>query len=609
MFGGVSDPAPSLDRRSVVTLTLLAGTAMGYLVWLSWLFFLERTTCYDSAYQLWLMIDAGHLRAEHHRYATMITQLLPVLWVNQGAPLREILLAYSISAVAVPVLVFLLFGFVLRDPRAAVALPLAMMAGTSLAFYMGVSEAYQGIPVAVLFWSVLRKALDAPTSKLRWAWSFAALVASIWSSFYHIVYLLPTLFLLGHELIAGARWKSRSFWSLSAVIVVVFYLHIRISASGYEQERMVGVDDLLTYVPKLFDLASTSYLLEQLPKFKAMAALLFFTVLFSLLTRRWLSLLWVLIYTCGALVLMLIADRDIGSPFMYENQYPLVALVWSVCFAETVVRVRPTFRSVAVGAFGLTLALASVQVWRGHFMTTDKVRYAERLTRTLRGRDMHKAVICMHSVPWKYAHTHWPLPFETALVSALHGPDSTVTVYADMPLEPLRERMAPRASFIGPNWAPDMFRSSALDRRYFALPDTGYRFAAAPFDSLAPRTPMEALSLRSTLRTRRFDPVSYAVVDVHVVNSSAIPLRVVGNGNIQGIQCTLRPVGAAAPVIAQDFTQLEADVPATSTVLQGVTIGRPKEPGRYMAHLELIMDGMPTGVRDSLLVVATRFGL
>ncbi len=578
-----------------------------FLLILSWFFFLERTTCFDSAWQSWEMIYVRTLHAEHHRFSTMLAQVVPVLLLKTGAPLGAVLRAYSVSFMLVHAVGFAFVLFVVRDRAAAMAIPLALVALVSGSFFFGTSEVQQGVSSPIIVLALFRRCLGADTRRAAWYWGFLALLGALWSSFYHMVFVLPVAYVLGHELLQQRCWRTLRFWILGAGVLGSFLVRSwLVGYSGYEQDRMVGAAEFVDLLKMLGDLASTRHMVQALGDFPSFWALVAVVLLVTFMERSWVLLLWTLGWSVACSSLILMADRDVGAPYMYENLYPIIGAAWAVHAAGLIEHMGD--RRV-IGHAGLLVALfcGGWQVWQGRYVSMDKVRYAERLSNNLRERGSRKAILSAHAIPWAYAQTHWTLPFETVLISALHGPDQATTVFAVNPLEEARVGMEKQDQFLGPDFNPFFFKVHRLDKRYFDLPSTPYVFATSPPDStFAIGCGELSLELREQVISVRRD--AYDLLETRLIASGRVPLRVERPHGVSLIECTVMRLHHRAP-ISRDLTTVEMDLPPGSSANMSVLVTRPKEAGTYMARVELLVDSLPTGVLDSVVLQVPRFPL
>lgn len=581
---------------------------LGILVFFAWHFHLERTICYDSGYQVWRIINTGAPNAEHHRWSVMLVQLPPLLFLKAGASVASFLKAYSVCLALLPVAVFALVALRWNDMRVSIALPIGMVASTSLAFHFGVSEVYQGLPIPFLFWAVLRRALVTPEGPRAYLWMIAAGVIALWALLYHTVFILPLLFMLVLEVGAQRAWLKRRAWAaLAVVIAVTIARSAALGATRYEEARMIGLDDVSEHLLRLHELPSSTYLLSVAHKFTAFHMLVGVCVLCCALARAWWPVVWTVIASTGTLVLILIADRDIGSPYMYENLYPFMGAIWAACFAEAAWRLRERVGGWTVIPAALVLCVGLVQVWQGHFMSTWKVMHLQRMTSTLHTRGIHKAIVSAHVMHGPYDHIHWALPFETMVLSAAAGPSHTVTIFADNQLDTALARMEHPNEILGPPWGMGWYGFDALPVEHFDLRSGSYQLVTALPDTAA--TDLNRASCSLLLRDTTFvlSPAPFSVIVAELENRDHRPLPALGKGRVNGLYCQLFTQDGLTKLTEQ-FAPLELDVPADSRVQQAVIIGHPEHTGRYLAKIDLLVDGELSGVHGELTVEKRRFG-
>lgn len=571
-------------------------------------FHLERTTCYDSGFQVWRIIDAGAPNAEHHRWSVIPAQLAPLFLLWAGASLSTFLKVYSVCLALVPLAVFTLLAWRWNDLRAVIALPIGLVASTSLAFHFGVSEVYQGLPAPFLFGAALRRALDAPDQRAARNCTLAATACALWAVFYHSVLVLPLLFVLGHELGVRRAWRQRRVRIVVALSVAVVAVRVLgPGATDYEKERTVGLGELLDQFPHIGELGSTVYLLSIAAKFKAFFLLVGISTVLCTITRNWWSLAWTSICASGTLMLILIADRDVGSPYMYENPYPLIGAMWSMCFAECAGQLRERMSALGRVAAMLVLCIGLVQVWRGHYFSTWKVQHAQRMTRELHARGVKKAIISSKVMHWAYDHTHWTFPFETALVSATEGASRTVSIFADDPLNNAFERIDNPNEFLGPTWSMGWFTIDKLPWKYFDLRGAGYQLVTAMPDSANMNIDPVSCSLWIADTSVILEPAPFTVITAMIENRSGRVLPSLGHDRVNGLLCQVFDINGRT-IVAEDFAPLEMDLPGGARMQQAVIIGRPKGSGRYTARVELVVNGLPSGVRQELGIAARTLG-
>jgi hypothetical protein len=584
---------------------------LSFLLVLSIRYYLERTACFDSAWFSWLLIDSGTPHSFLARYGSWLSQLFPVALVHAGASLEAVLRAYSISQMAIHVVLFLLIAFRLRDERGTIALPLTLVTGLHLLFYYGASELNQGLSWTVLVWVLFRRTLDRWDMPKRWSLLLVLMLTNIWTSFHHQVLLLPLVYFVGLEIIERNAWKDRRAWAIGGVLVLWYVARIKLFAtSSYEQERMPGLSDVIGLLPKLGDLPSAVYLEQNVTKFKPFLLLAVLTISCLGYTRRWLLLLWTLAWSTGFMVLVLITDRAQGSPIMYENFYPVLALCWCMAFAQVLVEERPRSVTAIRWAVPVIAAIGCLQIYRAHHILTAKVHYAQRLTDELRAKGIHKAIGTSECLPWPIVYSYWPMAFETALVSGIKGPREAVTFYCDEPIDRFDTLMHEPNAFLGPAWNPVWFGSQNLRQNFFALPAEGYTLVTSVLaDSMANVLGPSQLSLVPTDRVVWLPPAPVANVDVSLTNHTDRMLGcLLSNGRQLELRVEYYDEAGRGVYECKDITHIEQDIPAGTTMRQGLVLGRPYNAGRYRVEVELFAGDRPTGVHTTLWAIARPMG-
>lgn len=588
---------------------LIGAVVLTGLLCLAWCYYLERTACFDSAWFSWLMIDSGMPTSALGRYASWTAQLLPVWLVHQEAPLSTVLLAYSICLMLVHVAIFLVIACGLRDERGAVALPITLVTGLHLMFYYGVSELNQGLSFTVLVWYLLRR--TRKEEDRWWAWALALVVLNAWTSFHHPVLLLPLMFIIGLEALRGAPWPQRRWWWLSAACVGWYAVRISLfTGSSYEQERMPGLADVLGNLGNLSELPSTRYLLSVWTKFKAFLLLLPITLLLLLRSRGWATLAWLVLWMAGTLLLILITDRNQGSPVLFENFYPLLALAVAVTFADKLADLQGRERRIGMVAFGGIAMLGLVQVERAHHPFTMKVEHAQHLTQQLHSDGVRKAIASNATLPWAVVWSHWAFAFETALISGIDGPTAATTVFVDNDITRYEQPMRATGALLGPTWEPVWFGSQNLRKRYFDLPDSGYTVIAhaAAADAARPtRGSMELLGPEGVVVLPP-SPVGYVTIRLRDLSGRGLQ-ALDARGAATMLRTRVLPDAGDGIPVCDDRTPLERDLLPGHELMQGLIIGRPRTSGRYRVEVELEVAGRPTGIRTSFVAEARRFGL
>lgn len=566
-------------------------------------FHLERTATADSAFFSFLLIDSGLPVEALGRYGSWVAQVPALVLIHLGAPVDLVLRTYSLSFIAIDVVVLLVLGLRIRDREAMFALPLVKTVAFHYTFYYGISELNQGLTLMVLAWALLKHWLDGAGR----GWSAGLLLLVVWSSFYHQLLVFPLAFVLAVECVRRSAWRDRRLWLAAAVLIGWFAVRILLfTRSSYEAQRMPSVQELIEHGSALRSLGSTRHLLQVFPKFKAFLLLAAITGAWSLWRRSFLLLAGTLLTSVGFMVLVLITDRDGASPNIYENYYTVQGFFWAVLLACAALSAG-TRRPVAVIVQVLVLALGCMQVQRAHDLLTAHVRYARRITDTLRDRGTAKAVGDLRNFPWTYAWGQWPLAMETLLASSADGPGMAATVFTCDDPAPFDSVMRAPRSFLGPTWHPTWFTSDHFPKAQFHLPRQAY----VRMNTVMP----DSVEARFTAGDVRIEPLvspvvlahdRYTVVEVRITNRSAHHLgSLLADGAPLRVSYHLYDADGR-PLLWEGLrSPLEIDLPPGGTHVQGVVVERPERRGTYRVAIDLVRDGSRWwGIDAPLTVVA-----
>lgn len=571
----------------------------------AWRYYLERVACFDSAFFSWLMIDEQAPVSVLGRIGSWLAQLLPVAVMRLGAPLEWVLRTYSVSFIVLHVLVFLWVALGMRDRRATIALPIALTAGFHYMFYYGISELYQGLVLSLPLWVLIRRTIHASTARRAWPWAIAAVALNVWISLYHQLLLFPLVFMLGLELLQYGHWRRARVWALAAVLVLWYVVRIKLlTASAYEGSRLLSAQDVLAHIGQLGELASTQYLQTVWTKFKAFHLMALLVVGLAVARRAWWTLAWTVLFSAGFLVLALIVDRDMWSPIICENYYPVVAFFWAVVFADLVAPLRG-WRGIEPASAGMAVicALGLLQIHRGHYRLSEKVAYSQRLAGFHAAHGEHRVVVHRAHYPWRYTLGHWAEGFTSALATAVQGPTHAATLFVPEEGAVIDTLMAQPLRFLGPSWEPAWFEVHNLQQRYFAFPrEKGYSWA----NTMDPTFDHGALQLTPPATPFRLVPDRYTVVPlvIHNPTDRRMPSRDTLDMPLR-FHYTLTAADGTTYPGGDNFTAMETDIPAGATYTQGIVIERPPRTGSYV--VDLWCPGTP--LRARFQVVADRWPL
>ncbi|MBL8002699.1 MAG: hypothetical protein JNL05_12135, partial [Flavobacteriales bacterium] len=409
---------------------------------------------------------------------------------------------------------------------------------------------------------------------------------------YHQLLVFPLAFALAVEGWRRALLAKRMWWTMALLLVGWYAVRILLfTRSSYEAQRMPGMDELFTHGAALGELESTRHLLQVFPKFKAFLLLVLATIGLGAWRRAWALLAGTVLISTGFMVLVLITDRDGASPNIYENYYTVQGFFWGLLFAVFASEMQAR-RWIPVSIQAAVLLLGALQVWRAHALLSAHVRYAQRVTTTLRERGTFKAIADTRNFPWKYAWGEWPLAMETVLASGCVAPGAAATLFASSEPQALDSAMARPSAFLGPSWRPIWFTTDHFPKAQLHLPRQPYvRVNTVMPDSIEALFTADDVRLEPLADTITLAHDRYTVAEVRITNRAAHALGSLLEGGLpMRIAYHLRDAEGRELLWDGHRTPLELDIPPGGSHVQGLVIERPRENGTYQLRIDLVSD-------------------
>jgi len=112
---------------------------------LSIVFYLERTTFLDNPFTIFKLINDEALFVNANRYPAAVVQIIPLLLIKLGAPLKVIMLGCSISYFLFHAIIFSVLRFYLKDKVLSWLLLGLLIIPVAHTFYWNNNELFLGL--------------------------------------------------------------------------------------------------------------------------------------------------------------------------------------------------------------------------------------------------------------------------------------------------------------------------------------------------------------------------------------------------------------------------------------------------------------------------------
>lgn len=403
------------------------------------LLYRERLLSFDTAYYTFHLVTFQDFFIKHDRYISYLTQWIPLLGVDLGWSLANVLRAYSVSFYLLFYGMFLVVVYGLRNPLGGLLLVGALCMGMRYKFYAAISEITFGLVIAafLLAWLTGRP----EKYRLRWM-DFGMVIICLFALFgAHIAPLYPILVFLVFERLYDGSWRPVKRWIMPLFIVLVFAgKFFMVQGDDYESDRLANLLDpeaiqALFQNPQEYyvfsaikDYFTTQYVLPTLAFFMSIGWLIW--------QRKAAAGLFMLAAFLGWVLINIITYSDLAGPIyiMLDGYLALLGLIWMTPF-YFILRDNPRWPF----AMAMTVILG-VSTWQ---MISTYSFYRQRLVFIEETLAMHpepeqkKLIVPWNLFEWNTMWFPYELPHETLMLTALKNPDSCRSIYVliDAPLD------------------------------------------------------------------------------------------------------------------------------------------------------------------------------
>jgi len=583
-------------ERNYKTIILFTGILFfSFLIYISWLFYKERVLCFDPAFFAFQIIDTKNFSIALGRWGAIFSQILPLWALKNGSSMETFLRLFSIAPIINYTIIFLIITLGLKNYRAALALLLALCLGFRHAFYYTTAELYLGIALSILLWAIIAPEKEY-SSKIKKHIAFIASLPLIYiMSYSHQLTIFPIVFIFIAEFLANKRYKDAHLWTLLCVTIIWYYLRIFVfKSTEYEMEKIPSPDVFVKQLPFINNLSSTLYFKHFAKHYLWLLFLTFFiSWLYLFKMKNWLYFIFLPAFSLFYLVIILITYYKGESVLMYQNYYTVFGVFAAVPFMYILYsNFKEKWRLFFVIPL---LVLSLVGIYNAHNILTKRLEYIDHLVTYGRKQDNKKFLISVQNFQWQIGWVSWVLPFETALYSAIDGPDSVVTFFAADDVNKHDSLINRENVFLGPEWSLTWYGSQNLNRNYFHFPSSGYKkLNLSQADTLF----HEETFNKNNVQIEPVEDKIYCDPDSFVY----VPLRII---NLSGARLASTPKGDKPIFLSYHVYDMEnkmilpgegvrtpLDVDLEKQYLQGLLVTLPKKKGNYVVAVDFVTENI-----------------
>lgn len=467
--------AQSRGPKAVPVLLLVSGLVVFSIMGvMAWVMYKERMLNFDPAFFSFLMLQEEWFSPVLGRYGTVLSQLLPYALMKAGADLDTVLRFYSLSFVLLYILYLITTGVLFRDSKGIIALCIALTLTFRETFYYSTAELYQAIGLSVVLWSLFDRTLNQAGLKRHIGLILCA-ITIVAISFFHQLAIFTVFFVLSISYLERRQWRDKHALILLGWTVIWFAFRIKfLTVSEYEKENLLTTEKVIEGLIHFRSLESIGYFAAFVKNHLIFPLLVCFSALGYLLKKRqWLLSAYIVLFTLGYWVIVMISKGGHDSPIMLQNYYTVFGLFAGVLLALVLERRSMLIKAGVV----LILGLFSLKnIYQARYDYQLRTQFLTHIAEYGQQFPERKYVIHAQHLPWSFLWINWALSIETLVNSEINPETESVSFYSTFELDTLDAYDIVRPeSFLGPAFEPHWFSTPSLNDAYFSLPNGPYR--------------------------------------------------------------------------------------------------------------------------------------
>lgn len=298
-------------------------------------YYQERMLFSDAAWVIYNIINQKQLFIQEHRYGSFITQLFPLIGLALHLPLKGILILYSLSFNLFP----LITGFILYQKRQyewVIVLALYLTICVSESYYWTNNEVHQGIIWLCASMGLLNHIIKKDTHTIGYLLLFGLL--AFLAIFAHPILMIISAFAFGmfalsmHQQV-GVRPLLRYGCLIAGLIGIKYYL----SQHGwYDQTKLESIhkiSSIQSIIQALHSATVQTFIDNCLSRYLIFTVFFLIGIIIMLLQKRYLSLLWTVLFTTAYILCIGIIYPTCDNLFYIESEWMPICImgIWAVC--------------------------------------------------------------------------------------------------------------------------------------------------------------------------------------------------------------------------------------------------------------------------------------
>ncbi len=469
-----------IKRPATAALAAMVVLLVGALVW-----YRERVFFADASFVVFNVLNYKRFYIQEHRLGSFVTQMVPLIGQKFNAPVKTILIAYSLSFNVFYLAVSSLLYFAFRQYKLTIAMALYYLLFVTSSYYWTNNEIHQAVAWLFFTLGTMQYMHERSVNGVLQYLLFFVLAAITVST--HFIVIIPLIYvwvflLMNRE---GSVLSMRQMWTYSALLAIVVAIKFMFSISQpYDGAALHGVTHF-----SIKDIL-LSWRTPVIKVFVKRCFTLYWPAIFVLLAGLWSLyktgnkrlLVWTTMSCIGYCIVMSLTyggyDADFAL-FHIESEWMSLGIICAMPFVFFYLpRLKPATSTLIV-ALIIVIRLGYIYAHAGEYEW--RTEFKEKVFAEMKERGINKLALYADKDIRKRLMLDWSLPNECILMSAMNGdkPQRTFCIIDSGDNAKRDALLKPHAISI----SFDMLVPENLNRQYFDI-DTSTPYTIMAYTEL-----------------------------------------------------------------------------------------------------------------------------
>jgi hypothetical protein len=439
------------------------------------IFYKERVFFVDPGQQLFEMINEGGYKIFVKRYSMAINQTIPLIAIKLGLSLKTIVIAYSLSFIAIFYLCFVISVYNFKNVAAGLAIAWAPLF-IRLAFGHSISEAWLGVAYSVLFYALLNYYDIWKKKGPLFIVLFYFLIILIFSInyFIHPITLFTISFAIGFTYFYKKAYKQPYIYIVALISILPYIYKFIFPSHTHEENFFAGIKIADKLLPHIMHLPLWEFLTISFFKIYFIGAiLLLFIGFWTYRKKQLLVLAFIVGFIFFYFIIACLAFYKGDSPFALESRLIPIVFMVVIPFVEYLKEQKRNY-IVIIGLMAiLTFSFIDLS-YQVKLVHTKRLSYYESVLNESQQYPEQKFYVRIPEGK-KTPVNSWGSGVETLLLTSIEGKENSRTVIfvkRDLALDEGLKYWP--CVFLWVPWYM-FYPEEFLNKNYFDLKCTAYR--------------------------------------------------------------------------------------------------------------------------------------